>query len=67
MAPNLNFDFLINLDNQRLDTGTYIVNLVAKSGKEKWKFEKEFKISSKDSIKLNKEAVELEKKNQIGL
>ncbi|WP_010052198.1 WxL protein host-binding domain-containing protein [Carnobacterium maltaromaticum] len=61
MAPNSNFDFPINWDNQSLDAGTYTLQLVAQSGEEKWKFEKEFKITSKDSNNLNKEAVELEK------
>ncbi|WP_413517957.1 DUF916 and DUF3324 domain-containing protein [Carnobacterium maltaromaticum] len=61
MAPNSNFDFPINWDNQSLDTGDYVLQLNAQSGEEKWEFEKEFKISSKDSSDLNKEAVELEK------
>nr|WP_315528824.1 DUF916 and DUF3324 domain-containing protein [Carnobacterium maltaromaticum] len=61
MAPNSNFDFPINWDNQSLDPGTYTLQLVAQSGEEKWAFEKEFKITSKDSTNLNKEAVELEK------
>ncbi|WP_317912681.1 DUF916 and DUF3324 domain-containing protein [Carnobacterium maltaromaticum] len=61
MAPNSNFDFPINWDNQSLDTGTYILQLTAQSGQEKWEFEKEFIISAKNSTDLNKEAVELEK------
>ncbi|MEF9938067.1 DUF916 and DUF3324 domain-containing protein [Carnobacterium sp.] len=61
MAPNSNFDFPINWDNQSLDAGTYTLQLVAQSGEDKWEFEKEFKISAKDSTDLNKEAVELEK------
>ncbi|MFS7404253.1 DUF916 and DUF3324 domain-containing protein [Carnobacterium maltaromaticum] len=61
MAPNSNFNFPINWDNQSLDTGDYVLKLKAQSGEEKWEFEKEFKISSKDSSNLNKEAVELEK------
>lgn len=61
MAPNSNFDFPINWDNQSLDPGTYTLQLIAQSGEDKWEFEKEFKISAKDSTDLNKEAVELEK------
>lgn len=61
MAPNSNFDFPINWNNQSLDAGTYMLQLVAQSGEEQWRFEKEFKISGKDSNKLNKEAIELEK------
>ncbi|WP_413517482.1 DUF916 and DUF3324 domain-containing protein [Carnobacterium maltaromaticum] len=62
MAPNSNFDFPINWDNQTLEAGTYTVKLNAKSGEDEWKFEKDFEISAKGSNKLNKEAVELEKK-----
>lgn len=61
MAPNSNFDFPINWDNQSLDPGKYVLNLVAKAGEDQWKFEKEFEIAAKDSTNLNKEAIELEK------
>lgn len=61
IAPNSNFDFPINWDNQSLDPGTYMLQLAAQSGEDKWKFEKEFTISSKESTNLNKEAVELER------
>ncbi|CRH21032.1 conserved hypothetical protein [Carnobacterium maltaromaticum] len=61
MAPNSNFDFPINWDNQSLDAGTYRLQLIAQSGEDKWEFDKEFTISAKDSTDLNKEAVELEK------
>lgn len=61
MAPNSNFDFPINWDNKSLDPGNYTLQLVAQSGEEKWEFEKHFKITSKESNNLNKEAVELEK------
>ena len=62
MAPNSNFDFPINWDNQTLEAGTYTLKLNAKSGEDEWEFEKDFEISAKGSNKLNKEAVELEKK-----
>lgn len=61
MAPNSNFDFPINWDNEVLKPGTYMLNLVAKSGDKEWKFDKEFTISDKESKKLNKDAVELVK------
>lgn len=61
MAPNSNFDFPINWDNKSLDPGTYTLNMLAQSGSDKWEFTKDFKISSKESGNLNKEAVELEK------
>lgn len=61
MAPNSNFNFPINWDNEELKPGTYQLNIVAKSGAKEWKLNKEFTISAKESKKLNKDAVELEK------
>lgn len=61
MAPNSNFNFPINWDNETLKSGTYMLDLVAKSGDKEWKFNKEFTISAKESKDLNKDAVELEK------
>lgn len=62
MAPNSNFDFPISWENDPLDPGTYVLNLVATSGKKEWKFSKEFIIEAKDSQKLNNEAVDLNEK-----
>lgn len=67
MAPNSNFDFPISWDNQILEAGSYTLKLEASSGEHKWNFEEDFMISAKESRSLNKEAVELEKKIQIGL
>lgn len=60
MAPNSNFDFPINWDNQRLEPGKYQLKLHASSNDENWEFDKEFTIEKTDSDRLNKEAVELE-------
>lgn len=62
MAPNSNFNFPISWDNQPLDQGEYTLQLVAKSGENEWKFSQDFVIDSNDSNSLNKEAVDLEKK-----
>lgn len=66
MAPNSNFDFPINWENQELISGKYILNLVAKDqlGND-WTFEKEFEIKSDEARKYNNEAVELDKTSQI--
>ncbi|MGO2962839.1 MAG: DUF916 and DUF3324 domain-containing protein [Carnobacterium maltaromaticum] len=61
MAPNSNFDFPINWDNQGLESGKYTLELVASANEEKWEFQQDFEISAKSSKDLNKEAVELEK------
>lgn len=67
MAPNSNFDFPISWDNQSLEPGTYTLDMTAKSGENQWTFEEDFTISAKESKTLNTDAVELEKKPQIGL
>ncbi|WP_207696210.1 hypothetical protein DOK67_0002059 [Enterococcus sp. DIV0212c] len=61
MAPNSNFDFPINWDNQELVAGKYTMNLVASNKDDEWTFKKDFEITAKESKKLNDEAVELVK------
>ncbi|MGX7245764.1 DUF916 and DUF3324 domain-containing protein [Enterococcus quebecensis] len=61
MAPNSNFDFPINWDNQELAAGKYTMNLVASNKDDEWTFKKDFEITAKESKKLNDEAVELVK------
>lgn len=53
MAPNSNFDFPIFWHNQEIVEGNYWVNLDISSGSQKWKLEKDFSISKKDSTKFN--------------
>lgn len=59
MAPNSNFDLPITLDNEKFESGSYRIELVAKTSEETWKFSKKFKISHQESKELNKEAVDL--------
>lgn len=63
MAPNSNFDYAVLWDNQELKTGTYTMHVKTTISELTYNesFEKDFKISSKDATKANKEAVELEK------
>ncbi|CAD5898849.1 conserved exported hypothetical protein [Carnobacterium maltaromaticum] len=61
MAPNSNFNFPVSWDNQSLDAGKYVMQVVAKAGDDEWEFEKEFEITAKESKSMNEEAVELEK------
>ncbi|MED3687101.1 DUF916 and DUF3324 domain-containing protein [Bacillus thuringiensis] len=64
MAPNSNFDFAINWDNQELKPGKYHLKLAAKDKMDRtWEFEKDFEIKGKESKSLNKEAVELKDDN----
>lgn len=61
MAPNSNFDYPINWDNEPLNPGKYTAHIKAKSGEEEWSFDKKFEIKAEASKKLNKEAVEVVK------
>lgn len=61
MAPNSNFDYPINWDNEPLDPGKYTVHIKAKSGEKDWSFDKNFEIKAEASTKLNKEAVDIVK------
>ncbi|WP_221636273.1 DUF916 and DUF3324 domain-containing protein [Listeria fleischmannii] len=60
MAPNSNFPYAIDWENQPLEPGTYVLKLSADNGEQDWNFTKEFKIG--DNAKdLNKKAVDVEK------
>ncbi|EUJ54381.1 WxL protein host-binding domain-containing protein [Listeria fleischmannii] len=60
MAPNSNFPYAIDWENQPLEPGTYVLKLSANNGEQDWNFTKEFKIG--DNAKdLNKKAVDVEK------
>jgi hypothetical protein len=61
MAPNSNFDFPINWENQKLKPGKYHLYLTATDGKQTWKFDKMFEIKGDVAEKLNKTAIEVEK------
>ncbi|WP_088809634.1 MULTISPECIES: DUF916 and DUF3324 domain-containing protein [Listeria] len=60
MAPNSNFGYAIDWENQPLEEGTYVLKLKADNGSETWNFTKEFKIGN-DAKDLNKKAVDVEK------
>ncbi len=61
MAPNSNFDFAVNLNNQNFKPGKYTFRGVATSEKSKWVFEKDFTIKGKQAKGLNNQAVNVEK------
>lgn len=61
MAPNSNFDFPINWDNQKLEPGKYHLYLTATNGDQTWKFDEIFEIKGADAKMINKTAVEVEK------
>ncbi|RJZ17285.1 hypothetical protein DYZ49_00462 [Listeria monocytogenes] len=61
MAPNSNFNYSVDWENQELKPGKYKVHLVAKNKEDKWEWTKEFTISSDQAKKANKAALGLEK------
>ncbi len=61
MAPNSNFDYAINWDNQEFKAGKYRLELTAKSEDDEWSWEEFFTIESDEAKELNEQAVEIEK------
>ncbi|WP_242366053.1 DUF916 and DUF3324 domain-containing protein [Enterococcus faecalis] len=57
MAPNSNFNFGVNLNDQKLMFGKYLLKLVVEADGKKFLFEKSFTISKKEAFRLNKNAV----------
>lgn len=65
MAPNSSYEFPISWENQELKPGNYTLVLTASDkNQHEWKFNKNFKIKG-EAKKLNKKAVELEKKSNL--
>lgn len=65
MAPNSSYEFPISWDNQELKPGKYTLLLTANTeDKKAWNFKKNFEIKG-DVKKLNKEAVEIEKTDNL--
>lgn len=59
MAPNSNYDFAIDWENEPIEAGNYHLSMVATSGKKEWKFEEDFTIVDDQADKLNEQAVGL--------
>ncbi|MDT2191624.1 DUF3324 domain-containing protein [Paenibacillus larvae] len=57
MAPNSNFDFPINWENEPLKPGTYRLKMKAVAGYEKWEWDQTFTIGE-DAEVLNNMAVQ---------
>lgn len=63
MAPNSNFNFGVNWDNQEFKAGTYQLKMIARADdyEKEWTWDEEFTIEKDLADKLNSKAVELEK------
>lgn len=65
-APNSSYNYEIRLpDNKKFEAGDYVFKGKAKSSKEEWVFEKEFKITDKEAKENNDKAVNLEKVSTV--
>lgn len=60
MAPNSNFNFPISLEGDRFRSGEYTLNLIAKSGEEEWKWERDFTIDANEARALNRADVTID-------
>lgn len=60
MAPNSNFDFPISLEGDRFQSGDYVLNLKATSGKEEWSWERNFTIDADEARSLNRADVTID-------
>lgn len=69
MAPNSNFDYGIDWNNQPLRAGNYTVKALIENHaidgepselNQKWEFEETFSITKKEAKKINNQAVDLD-------
>jgi hypothetical protein len=60
MAPNSNFNFPISLNGDAFKSGTYVLNMTARSEDEEWSWEQTFTIESETARRLNQEDVTLD-------
>ncbi|MFS7260590.1 DUF916 and DUF3324 domain-containing protein [Carnobacterium divergens] len=70
MAPNSNFNYAVDWENQPLKAGQYLLKLHAKNQattdetkemNQEWNFSEEFRITTDEAKKINEKAVELVK------
>ncbi|MGM0213479.1 DUF916 and DUF3324 domain-containing protein [Enterococcus sp. AZ109] len=60
MAPNSHFNFPIPLEGARFRSGTYVLNMTARSGDEEWSWEKTFEVTADEARRLNREDVTID-------
>ncbi|OTN75892.1 hypothetical protein A5886_000968 [Enterococcus sp. 8G7_MSG3316] len=63
MAPNSNFKFPIPLDGERFVSGTYVLDMTARSGKNEWRWEETFEVTADEARRLNRSDVSIEQTN----
>lgn len=57
MAPNSNFNFPISLNGERFRSGTYVLNMTARSGEHEWTWEETFDVTADEARRLNQSDV----------
>lgn len=60
MAPNSHFDFPISLEGDRFRSGTYVLNMTARSGEHEWTWSETFTIDADQARRLNREDVTID-------
>ena len=59
MAPNSNFDFMVDWQNHKFEAGEYRVHVVAQNGEYFWEWDENFTITPEQVNDINKDAVDL--------
>lgn len=60
MAPNSHFNFPISLEGDRFKSGTYVLNMKARSEDEEWTWEKTFEVKADEARRLNRDDVTID-------
>jgi hypothetical protein len=60
MAPNSHFHFPIPLNGERFRSGTYVLNMTARSGEEEWEWTQTFEVESDKAASLNRADVTID-------
>jgi len=63
MAPNSNFNFPISLNGERFRSGTYVLNMTARSGEHEWTWEETFDVTADEARRLNQSDVSVKDTN----
>jgi len=63
MAPNSNFNFPISLNGERFRSGTYVLNMTARSGEHEWSWEETFDVTADEARRLNQSDVSVKDTN----
>lgn len=59
MAPNSNFDFMVDWQNNKFEAGEYMVHVVAQNEEYFWEWDENFTITPQQANDTNKDAVDL--------